>query len=123
MNTTIQNYEEILAKIPEYFWGCFAGELVGVFGIDIYVKDSEGERILDFVSCTAGWNAALRMTCEKLDMDWFMTWYDELDWMESDHVDGELVDLLIEKVIDAKSDNAVPYYKIYYQWLADRYYK
>lgn len=62
--------EEILSKIPEYFWTAFAGELVSVFGPNIFEENTDdGLMGLDFLGGTSGWSAALEMTCRKLELN------------------------------------------------------
>lgn len=57
----------IFDKLPNYFWSAFAGELVAVFGIDIFEKDEDGLRQVDYLTGTSGWAAALNTVCHRLD--------------------------------------------------------
>lgn len=102
--------EEILAKVPEYFWPALAGELVSTFGMTVFEKHDENEYGLYFLSSTCGWNAALRMTCKKLEMKWLFDYYDKLEWWQSDKFDGELEDLLIKNYVEAEDLPAATYY-------------
>lgn len=105
--------EDIITKIPQYFWPAFAGELVSTLGMVVFQKDEYGQYGLNFVSGTFGWNAALRMTCKKLNMKWLFGYYDKLEWWESDMFDGEFEDLLIKNFVEAEDlpENS------YYAWL------
>ena len=105
--------EEILAKVPQYFLPAFAGELVCVFGLAVFEKSETDSYGLFYVSSTLGWNAALRMTCNKLDMKWLFDYYDKLEWWQSDMFDGEIEDRLISIFVEAKGSP----WNDYYQWL------
>ena len=109
----IKKFDEILSNIPDYFYPAFAGELVSVFGSEILEPSETGEVPLFYISGTTGWNAALRMTCKKLGIDWLMSWYDELEWFDSDDFDGELVEMINSKFLKAEYESA----NIYYLWL------
>ena len=101
---------ETISNIPDYFYPAFAGELVSVFGTDIFTQDDDGDNTLLYVSGTSGWHAALKMTCYKLNLYWLQNWYDELEWYDSDDFDSKLVELLFSKFLNAKSEYANPYY-------------
>lgn len=118
--------EEILSQIPEYFWHAFLGELVSVFGPSVFEKDPESELMsLTYIGGTTGWNAAFKMTCHKLDMDWLYKYYYNLKWWESDLFDSECEDLIKDTVIDKSTpkllllneDDRVNYTNPYYMWL------
>lgn len=106
--------EEVLMKIPSHFWPAFAGELISTFGLMIFEKE-EGTDLyaLYYVSSTNGWSAALRITCNKLDMKWLFDYYDKLEWWQSDMFDGEIEDKLISIFVEAKGSP----WNDYYQWL------
>ena len=110
-----KNFDKILSNIPDYFYPAFAGELVSVFGIEILEPSETGEVPLFYISGTTGWNAALRMTCKKLGIDWLMSWYDELEWFDSDNFDGELVEMMETKFLDNSSESN----NSYYRWVID----
>lgn len=101
--------DEIFAKLPDYFWTAFAGELVAVFGIDIFEKDEDGLQQLDYMGGTSGWAVALWSVCHRLDINWFYEWYDALDWMDSDEFDSDLLDEMNERVEGTN--------QAYYRWL------
>ena len=100
--------DEIFAKLPVYFWSAFAGELVPVFGIDIFEKDEDGLTPLDYMGGTSGWAVALWSVCHRLGIEWFYEWYDALDWMDSDEFDSDLLDEMGKH----KGDH-----QAYYRWL------
>lgn len=101
--------EEILSRVPKYFWPAFAGELISTLGLAIFYKDGD-YYALNCVSGTMGWNAALRMACNKLDLKWLFDYYDKLEWWQSDMFDGELEDLLIKNFVEAEDLPAGSYY-------------
>lgn len=106
--------EEILEKIPQHFWPAFAGELVSTFGLMIFEKEEGSDfYALNYVSSTSGWNAALRITCNKLDIKWLFDYYDKLEWWQSDMFDGEFEELLIKNFVEAKDLPS----STYYAWL------
>ena len=113
----IKNFYKILSNIPDYFSPAFAGELVSVFGSEVLEPSETVEDPLFYISGTIGWNAALRMTCKKLGIDWLMNWYDELEWFDSDDFDGELVEMINSKFLKVESESANPYYR----WLIDKH--
>lgn len=102
--------DEILTKIPQHFWPAFAGELVSTFDLLIFNKSENDFYPLNYVSGTNGWNAALRMTCKKLEMKWLFDYYDKLEWWQSDMFDGEFEDLLIKNFVEAEDLPASTYY-------------
>ena len=110
-----KNFDKILSNIPDHFYPAFAGELVSVFGSEILEPSETGEVPLFYISGTTGWNAALRMTCKKLGIDWLMSWYDELEWFDSDNFDGELVEMMETKFLDNSSESN----NSYYRWIID----
>lgn len=103
------NKDEIFAKLPDYFWTAFAGELVAVFGIYIFEKDEDGLTPLDYMGGTSGWAVALWSVCHRLNINWFYEWYDALDWMDSDEFDSDLLDELNKRVEGTN--------QVYYRWL------
>lgn len=109
----IKKFDEIFSNISDYFYPAFVGELVAVFGVNVLKTSDDGESPLFYISGTSGWNAALRMTCKKLDLSDLWDWYDKLEWYDSDDFDGELVDLLVSKLINVEAQSC----KSYYKWL------
>lgn len=104
--------ENALQRLPEAFYGAFAGELVSVFGVDIFMPSEDGESPLFYLSGSNGWNLALKMTCKKLGEEWFYEWYDRLEWYDSDAFDSVLEDRLLEF-----SKLGVQSVSPYYTWL------
>lgn len=109
--------EKIKNKIPQHFYIAFAGELCSVFGHMIFQKDESDVYSLFYVSSTAGWNEALKMTCQKLNMCWLLDYYNSLEWYESDLFDGEMEDKIVSEFIEADQAqaNANAYYKFLFQ--------
>lgn len=108
--------DDILAKIPEHFWAAFVGELVSVFSPSVFEKNIDSETImLNMITGTGGWHAALKMTCRKLGMDWLYIYYNDLPWYDSDMFDSEIEDLIFSKFIDLEDVGMNDYYK----WLIE----
>ena len=102
---------EIDERIPDYFYIAMAGELCSVFGIDIFIKDEDDNYPLFYVSSTGGWYEALKATCKKLDMKWFLDYWVTLEWYDSDVLDGYIEDRIIEEFIDNRDSRPNCYYK------------
>lgn len=101
--------QNIKDKIPEYFYLAFAGELFSVFGIGTFEKDEDGFRRIDYSTSTIGWVAALKATCQKLDMEWLFTYWEELEWYDSDIFDEKMADEMVSR-LEKDSDGVNPYY-------------
>ena len=104
--------DEIKSRIPQYFYSAFAGELCSVFGCTVFEKNEPGFYSLVYISGTAGWSEALKMTCRKLDVEWLFDYYDSLPWYDSDMFGGEIEDMVISECIetDEKPKSAEAYY-------------
>lgn len=103
---------DIKSRIPEHFYYALGGELVSVFGRDALIPDEDGLSPLDYCTSTAGYVAALKATCRKLDMDWLMDYWNKLPWYQSDVFDGEITDEVAKRFNDQNGakNNANPYY-------------
>ena len=112
-----RKFDDVISKIPEYFYPAFAGELVSVFGISVLTPYKDGVNPLLYISGSGGWNMALEMACRKLNMDWILDWYDKLEWYDSDDFDCELVELINSKFLNGKLESA----NSYYRWLLDNF--
>ena len=102
---------DIDARIPKYFYIALGGELVSIFGKLTLIRDKDGFSPLDFLGSTAGYVAALRMTCRKLDMCWLADYWDSLPWFQSDIFDGEICDRVMKEFDEMGPDNQ------YYRYL------
>lgn len=111
-------------EIPTYFYSCFFGELVKVFGIEFLIPDlyydseydDEGERIpydeadysykdqIDyFLTCyggTGGWGLAFEEACKQCDLLSLYEDYSNFDWVHSDIFDGYITDNMMETVFE-----------------------
>lgn len=107
--------ENALQRLSGPFWAAFAGELVSVFGIDIFQpeEDVQSARAIEYLTGTCGWHAALKAACREVGDEWFYEWYDSLGWMESDGFDYDLVDELVDRVIERGEETR----HVYYEWL------
>lgn len=100
--------DDIKQRIPKYFSQAFAGELLGVFGPDIAIKDEDDVYGLCFLGGTVGWHEAFKATCDKLAMQWLYDYYEALEWYESDKFDGEMEAAIIE-FFEGDRDQPSPY--------------
>lgn len=115
--------EDIKSRIPDCFYIAMVGELVSIFGINIFQKieyaeyDDNGEEIeasyYDLNSGTGGWHEAFKMTCRKLDMLWLIEYCRSLEWYDRDIFDGEIEGEIIKRCCekDFGEDHANCYYK------------
>ena len=103
---------DIKNRIPEHFYYALGGEFVSVFGRDALIPDEDGLSPLDFCTGTAGYVAALKATCQKLDMGWLLDYWNELPYYQSDVFDGEIADEVTERFADqdGAGNNINPYY-------------
>ena len=114
--------EEILAKIPGYFYEAMAGELFAAVGYEkgIYImrmrNDTGGEddEYADLWSGSAAWDVAFYMTCRKLDMMWLWEYQKALEWYEYDVFAGKIEYLTGEYFIRGKGLG-----KAYYTYLSE----
>ena len=109
--------DEVKSRIPQHFYSALAGELCSVFGCMIFGKDASGVYGIAYISSTAGWMEALKMTCEKLDMAWLLDYYNSLPWYDSDMFDGEIEYKIISEFIevDQKPESVNAYYEFLLQ--------
>lgn len=102
--------------LPDYFYQCFFGELIKVFGIkglipDKYYDaeyDDEGNLIesdcedysyrnqldyyLTYMCGTVGWDLAFKLACSQCGLESTLyKYYSEMDWIESDYFDEKIV--------------------------------
>lgn len=113
---SIINYkipDNILEKIPDYFWPALAGELVSVFSPSVFDKEDTDVYQLDFVCGTAGFDRAFHMTCRKLDLMWLYDYRNRLEWYDYDMFDSEISDSLINNVLLSEPKK----HSSYYDWL------
>lgn len=103
--------DDILAKIPDYFWPALAGELVSVYNPFIFNEVDVGVRAIDFLTGTVGWTEAFKATCKKLGMEWMNEYLDKLEWYDSDIFESEICDLIISKFVNAEPESCNSYYK------------
>lgn len=87
---------EIEVKIPSYFIASFAGELVSVFGRDIFLIDPEGNYNVWWYTGKGGWRDAFQAVCKKLNLEWLYEYREKLEWYDSDNFDY----IIAERVCD-----------------------
>ena len=103
--------DDILTKIPDYFWPALAGELVSVCDPFIFDEADVGVRAIDFITGTAAWDEAFKATCKKLGMKWLNEYRDKLEWYDSDRFDDRICDLIMSKFVKAEPESCTAYYK------------
>lgn len=103
---------DIKNRIPEYFYYALGGEFVSIFGRDALIRDRDGLCLLDYCTGTAGYVAALKAVCRKLDMGWLLDYWNQLPWHQSDVFDGEIADEVTNRfdVQEKTNENTNPYY-------------
>jgi hypothetical protein len=98
--------------IPTYFYQCFFGELVKVFGVKFLIPDtsyldtydgeedySYKEQIGYFLTCeggTGGWYEAFSATCDQCGLMDIYDDYSNMDWVHSDIFDGYIADKMLD---------------------------
>ena len=135
MNNIDDNVDAYLKnhKLPSYFYLCFFGELIKMFGANIIIPnkdylaeyDDDGNIIsgneddysyrnqLDYyftiLSGTGGWNLALKEACKQCNVMDFYQYYNAISWIESDLCDGYIVEEMLNVIFcDGAEDS---YYK------------
>ena len=120
-------------KLPNYFYLCFFGELIKMFGANIFIPDKDylaecdddGNIIssneedysykdqIDYcftMLCgTGGWNLALKEACKQCNMMDFYQHYNAISWIESDLCDGYIVEEMLNVVFCDDAEDS--YYK------------
>ena len=123
-------------NIPKYFYLCLFGELVKVFGLGLiepnedYLAeyDDDGNVIpsenddysykdqidctLTFLGGTNGYNVALKEACKQCCKMDFYEYYNQLDWMFSDHVDGYILDNVVDVLFSKEQPGQYYLHKI-----------
>ena len=119
--------------LPDYFYYCFFGELIKVFGIKGLIPDKnydaeydddgniiESDRedysyknqldyYLTFMCGTAGWNMALKESCEQCSLIGIYKDYSHFNWVESDTFDGYIEEETLNVIFSDGIENS--YYK------------
>lgn len=90
--------------IPTYFYKCFLGELVKIWGIRPLLPDddySHTEQIilfLDGVGGTGGWYKAFEAACSECGIMDIHDDYSKMDWVRSDIFDGYIADKMLNVI-------------------------
>lgn len=88
--------QEIIASIPKHFIPALIGELVGIFGREVFERDEDGTPQVFWMESTAGWRMAFHETCEKTNCLGLYRYWERLDWGDSDCFDGEIGNMVAE---------------------------
>jgi hypothetical protein len=102
-------------NIPTYFYQCFFGELIKVFGVKFLIPDDDYSYMeqltlhLDQLGGTGGWHIAFKEACDQCDIISIYADYSQMNWIHSDIFDGYIADEMIEVLFaDTKHND---YYK------------
>jgi hypothetical protein len=96
--------------IPTYFYKCFFGELIKVFGITLLIPDDDcsyREQLslgLNYLGGTGGWYEALSTSCDQCGIMDIYDDYRHFCWLRSDIFDGYIADKMIEVLFDDSND-------------------
>ena len=95
--------------IPTYFYQCFFGELVKVWGVQFLIPDTDDwtnnedeysyknqlEEYLANIGGTAGWYEAFKEACKQCDLVDILDDYSKMNWVYSDIFDGYIADKML----------------------------
>ena len=122
--------------IPNYFYQCFFGELVKVFGIGLIAPsldylagyDDEFNMIpgdendysykdqLDYyLTClggTGGWYTAFKEACAQCELTQLYQDYQNMDWVRSDIFDGYIADQTLDVMFAQDKTGGYYFYKV-----------
>ena len=97
--------------IPTYFYQCFCGELVKVFGVKFLIRDDDcsyREQLgfhLNNLGGTGGWYEAFIEACRECNLIDILFDYSKMDWVRSDIFDGYIADKMLEVLFDDTHHN------------------
>lgn len=109
-NTTYTIPREIDSRIPEYFYIALAGELLSIFGLSVFKYDETANPNILMVESSLGWATAMRMTCNKLKMDWLWDYYEGLDRQDLDMFDNTIGSRTLSALSKCSGSTTSPYY-------------
>lgn len=119
--------------IPIYFYQCFFGELVKIWGITFLIPnpcyDAEYDNIIEsnevnysykeqvdyFLTCqggTGGWYEAFKEACKQCDLMDMHEDYRKFCWVRSDIFDGYIADKMLDVLFDGTRHNDYYRFKI-----------
>ena len=107
-------HDNVMKRIPDYFYIAFAGELYSVYGWersrDMFYPEEDGG-YADLASSTSGWVQAFKATCRKLEMEWLLKYYEALSWYDSDVFDGIIEQEIGRRFMNRKDERCNDYYR------------
>ena len=86
--------EEIRREFTREMMSCFLEKLVDIF--DYMPSKPTYYDYIVYVESNAGWYEAFKKMCISYGLEDILSYYDHLEWYDSDMFDGELSDLLLE---------------------------
>lgn len=81
--------EEFIALLPQHFYPAFLGELVSIFGPNIFEKyeDWDSDYGYDLESGTSGWYHAFKQACIKIGQKKLCDYYNQFELEDCDEID------------------------------------
>ena len=122
--------------IPKYFYQCFFGELVKMFGTSLIAPnpsylaeyDDEDNIIpgdendysykdqldysLTFLGGTGGWYKAFKESCVQCELMQLYQDYQNMDWVRSDIFDGYIADRTLDSMFTEDKTGDYYFYKV-----------
>lgn len=86
--------EEIRKEFTREMMSCFLEELIDTFDY-MPSKPTYYDHIV-YIESTYGWHKAFKKMCISYGLEDIYSYYNYLEWYDSDMFDGELSDLLLE---------------------------
>lgn len=83
----------VKAKFTKEFMEDFLKELIRIFNLSEPISYSDS---LLYLESTYGWVDAFRCICQKYKLENILTYYDNLEWYDSDLFDDEVGSLMIK---------------------------
>lgn len=123
-------------KLPNYFYQCFFGELVKMFGTSLIAPDpsylaeyDDEDNIipgdendysyrdqLDYsLTClggTGGWYTAFKEACAQCELTQLYQDYQNMDWVRSDIFDGYIADYTLDVMFAEDKTGDYYFYKV-----------
>lgn len=97
--------------IPIYFYQCFFGELIKVFGAQFLIPEDgftyteQIEYYLNDLGGTGGWYEAFKESCDLCGLMDVLDDYSNMNWVYSDTFDGYVADKMVEVIFDDTHHN------------------
>ena len=90
-----QNAQTFLSLISKEFLLLFKENLIQAFGFNDTIDFNSDETWCN-VGGTIGWGNAFTKTCNEFKLDELLSYYDHLDWYDSDNFDADVGDIAVQ---------------------------